>query len=278
MAKKIEITAPAKVNLFLHVIGKRLDGYHLLQSINAFTDFGDDIIIEPSNHYNLEIEGEFSVANDQNNLVTRAVHALSDAISIPPDVSIHLRKNIPYGAGLGGGSSDAATVIKALLNLWDTTITKNQLDKILLCLGADVPACYQAKACLMEGVGEIVRPIENFAPLHAVLVYPRHVSPTHNIFQDFSQNFSDEITNIGHDVEFLKNQKNDLTAAAVKNMPLIDEVKKIIRDQKQCIFSRMTGSGSACFGIFENQQSAVKAAQIIKIKHPDWWVKSCILS
>jgi 4-diphosphocytidyl-2-C-methyl-D-erythritol kinase len=278
MHGKIDIIAPAKVNLFLHITGKRDDGYHLLQSLNSFTDFGDNITLQESNDYNLTIDGEFAVPADDNNLVTKAVRSLAQATDKQPNIAIHVTKNIPFGAGLGGGSSDAASVIKALLQFWNISLPPEKIQLILRSLGADVPACYHAQACLMEGIGDVITPIENFPPHHAVLVYPNQTSHTENIFKNFSPPYSDKITTMSGDLAFLRNQKNDLKATAAENVKVIDDVLRAIEQQQECFLSRMTGSGSACFGLFKNQQSVIEACERIKATHKDWWVKACILS
>ena len=281
----IKIIAPAKVNLFLHVVGKTDNGYHNLQSLIAFGDDGDTITITPSAEFRFSFDSTTEhLPTDENNLVICAAKLLASALGKDLNCHIHLTKNIPIGAGLGGGSSDAAATIKGLLEFWKTEIDSETLNTLLLSLGADVPSCYQAIACYFEGVGEIITPLNNFPTINALLVYPNAHSSTQDVFKQYQRNFSTPITlpTDFHDdkalIDFLKTQENDLSPAAIKNIPDIQKVLNALADTDDCQIARMTGSGSACFALFKTAKQARDAKHIIQKQFPDYWVKNTSLS
>lgn len=276
----IKIHAPAKINLTLQVTGKREDGYHLLHSLVYFSDFGDDVTITPHHGFKFTIDSDFAdVPTDNNNLVIRTAQKLSTYYELPLDCHIHLNKIIPMGAGLGGGSTDAAATAKALLKFWNITSDKNELSALLLTLGADVPVCYHAQPCCFEGIGDIITPIENAPKLHAVLVYPNEHSSTPEIFKNFDQGFaSTQNFSQNNDLlEFIKTSSNDLTSAAIKTTPSIEQVLKQITVTQDCVLSRMSGSGSCCFGLYQTEKSAQAAAKEIQKERPRWWVRPVLL-
>ncbi len=280
MTNKVTVHAPAKVNLFLQVVGRNADDYHLLQSMVMFADYGDDITVEASDIFSLNINGRHF--DDSNNSVIKAAHALSTALNIPPNIAITLNKNIPIGAGLGGGSSDAAATMKALLQFWDTSFERNELDTLLLSLGADVPSCYHATACYFEGIGERITPLTLSAPLHAVLINPEQSCSTQKIFKNYSSEFSDPVdlptrfTTCEEVIEFLQNQKNDLTAPAIRTLPIIKDILEILETHKP-LLSRMSGSGATCFAIFKSNEEATHCALTLRKTHPTFWVEAVSL-
>ena len=209
----VKIIAPAKINLFLHLISKREDGYHNLQSLVTFANFGDTITITPNNEFKFSFESTSeNMPTNENNLVICAANLLADALHKDLNLAIHLTKNIPIGAGLGGGSSDAAATIKGLLRFWNEDINQEELDNILLDLGADVPACYYAQPCYFEGIGEIIKPVQSLPTLHAVIIHPNKHCSTKEIFEKYDSNFSNAMSlpenfnNSDSLIEFLKEQ------------------------------------------------------------------------
>lgn len=272
------IIAPAKVNLFLHITGKRDDGYHLLQSLVAFADIGDEIKVEEADSFSLSMNNQ-DIPVDENNLVTQAVEKTANALNREPNIKVTLYKEIPAGAGLGGGSSDAAATIKALQTLWDEQLGEEELASILIGLGADVPVCYEASGCFVKDIGETITLLPSFPPMPAVLVHPNVFCATEKVFENFSASFSSPVT-IPEDfdsIDFLKEQRNDLTDAAQMIAPEIKDVLAIIEKQDGCKLSRMTGSGSACFGLFKTRSDAENAADTIQKEKPDWWVRPVLL-
>ena len=281
--KDLKIIAPAKVNLFLHVTGKRKDGYHLLQSLVTFANYGDNLTITPAEHFSITIDNPFTALDEENNLVTRAANTLAQTLQKDLDCNIHLTKKIPIGAGLGGGSADAATTIKGLLQYWNESISGSQLDEILVSLGADVPICYQNQSAIIQGIGEEIIPLPSLPDLPTLLVYPNKFCPTIDIFKTYEKDFSSPIPipekfTVKEDLyDFLKQQTNDLTQAACHQIPTIKDVLTLINKQQGCALSRMSGSGSSCFGLFDNVENSQAAALSIQKENPDWWVQPVIL-
>jgi len=283
MPYSFDVLAPAKINLFLHVSGRKDNGYHTLQSHIMFADVGDKITIQPSNEYRLNIKGTFSKGLEvEENLVKKAVYGFCDLINHPPHFHITLNKNIPIGAGLGGGSSDAASVIRGLIHILDTDTGTINLSPLLKALGADVPACFYGQSCLVEGIGEHISPLPT-QQLHALLVYPDTHCSTAQIFKNLNGEFSTTIKidrnfSTAHDlISFIKDQRNDLASPAMAEFPEIIQCLTILEEQNNSLLTRMSGSGSTCFNLFENIEDAEKSAHIIQQKYPDWWVKPVTL-
>ena len=275
--------APAKINLSLHITGQRNDGYHLLDSLIAFADYGDVIDVRPAAGFSFKADGLFAKdlpANDADNLSVKAAHYLGRILQKELNLSLHLTKNIPIGGGLGGGSSDAAATIKKLLRFWNTEIDKEKLNKILFELGADTPVCYAGNAAHVTGIGEIITPVPSIPDMPAILIYPNKFCSTAEIFKNFQQPFSTpdplptEFNGREEFYNFLKKQKNDLTSAALAHIPEIKSVLDIIQVQEGCALSRMSGSGSTCFGLFDTKKNSELAAEKIKRAHPELWLQA----
>ena len=285
VSDRIKLIAPAKVNLFLHVLGKNENNYHNLQSLITFTDFGDEIIISPADEFKFLFDSTAdNLPHDENNLVICAAKALAGALNKPLNCHIHLTKNIPIGAGLGGGSSDAAATVKGLLKFWNTQIDDKTLAPLLLNLGADVPCCYYNAPCYIEKTGEDITPIMNLPTLYGVLIYPNAHCSTQDIFEQYDSNYSSEITlptsfeNEDDLLTFLLSQKNDLTPAAIKNIPDIKDIITAIESQNGHLLSRMSGSGSACFGVFKTKEQSLQAVQNILSENKNWWGQAVTIS
>ncbi len=283
--KPLEIFAPAKINLFLHVTGRNSKNYHLLQSLVAFADFGDKIIISPSDEFKFSFDSTAeNLPLDDNNLVITATNLLCDYLDIKPNVHIHLNKNIPIGAGLGGGSSDAAATIKGLLKFFNKEIPADDLNDLLLSLGADVPVCYHGKACYFDGIGENITPIQQFPTLHALLVYPSQHCATQEIFAAYDSDFSTEtqyktkFQDTSAVIEYLEDHQNNLTSAAVENIPDIQTILTTLQTQDNVSLTRMSGSGSCCFALFENHADLITAKNKIHQDHDHWWIQDVLLS
>lgn len=288
----VEMTAPAKVNLNLHVTGRRDDGYHLLQSLVAFTNFGDKVEIYPADSYALDITGPFAAsfldgAAVQDNLITRAVMALGDMFGQTTGVSIRLVKNIPLGAGLGGGSADAAAVIRGMLQFWSgqgiemPVVDMTALAPLLLSLGADVPVCYHGRDCFFEGIGDDIHPLVTAIPkMDILLVYPQKICSTPAVFKGFDTAFiTQDIRRDGFDdrpdfLSYLQETQNSLSAPAISQIPEIARILQLLEQQQGCSLSRMSGSGSCCFGLFDDTALCQQGADAIRRAHPEWWVQT----
>ena len=277
----IERIAHAKINLALHVTGKREDGYHLLDSLVVFSDFGDRISISearnPSSLVSLAIDGPFAVGLESgaNNLVSRAALSLGYEITKyrgkPTPVDIRLTKNLPIASGIGGGSADAAATLLALNEFWDSEI---DLMPIAKTLGADIPMCLHSKPLRAQGIGDEVTLLEAKQPLHMILVNPNLEVPTPAIFKHLAdkQNapmFEKAISTMPP-IRDIKNLRNDLQKPAVEIEPAIEAVLAAIAETNAQLV-RMSGSGATCFGLYETLPEAQKAAKLIKTQNPDWW-------
>lgn len=274
----INILAPVKINTFLHITGKTLENYHTLQSHVLFGDIGDNIVIEESDSLKLSFNGPFSqTLTAEDNLITRAVKTLSVLCEKDPFFDITLEKNVPIGAGLGGGSSDAAAVIKTLLKFWNISPPSEDLDRLLLSLGADVPVCFKSQSYFVEGIGEQLRPVLCDA-IHAVLIYPDQQTVTKDVFSKISPPYSHAIEiPASITVEFLKDQQNNMTEAAIKISPLIRSCLKTLEEIPEITLARMSGSGSTCFGLCNTKEQAHKISKTLQERYPSWWIKAVTL-
>lgn len=271
---KFSLSAPAKINLFLHVTGKRTDGYHTLQSAIDFLDFGDVLHFEPAENFSLALhyhdpffEG---MIEHNDNLITRTINMMAAHYNRAPNFKISVEKNIPIGAGLGGGSADAAAAIKGLLKIWDIVPNEEELRPLMMRLGADIPVCYHGISAMVEGVGELVKPYQADHSPHALLLYPYKFCSTAKIFSGLKPPYAKE----RNDFQTLSNTRNDLTPSATQHIPEIAQMIEILSTQQGCRLARMSGSGSACFGLFDDEHEMQKDAQLIKEKRPDIWMQT----
>lgn len=289
MVRHIRVSAPAKINLTLRITGKRPDGYHLLDSLVAFADIGDVIEVFEASRFSFDVSGPFAsgflpeevdTASASGNIAVRAAQALALAEGRTLDISIHLTKNLPLASGLGGGSADAAAVIRALQKLWGLSADAPYLPALFTSLGADVPVCWRCVPQRVRGVGEILEDAPSFPPLSVVLVNPLKPCPTADVFrrhQGFHEalpSFPASFETVHRFVEFLDGQGNDLLPAALQIVPAISECLDALNDQTGCLLSRLSGSGATCFGIFEDARQAQQAAGIISHRFPGWWVQA----
>ena len=253
--------APAKVNLTLHVTGRRADGRHALDSVVAFADLGDEVTVGPGD--GLAVHGPFAagVPTDGRNLVLRALAAAGLRRAVTID------KRLPHPGGIGGGSSDAATVLRLAGAALGTDA--------LMALGADVPVCLAGRASRMRGAGEVVEPLA-LPPLAAVLVHPGLHLPTGEVFAALERR-----DNPGHGdrpgadaLGWLAAQRNDLEAPAIRLAPGVADALAAIRATGAAV-ARMSGSGATCFGLYRDGAQAARAAAALD--RPGWWVRACTL-
>jgi len=267
-----KIFAPAKINLALHVTGQRSDGYHLLDSLVAFVDLGDQIIAAPAVQSSLTVTGPFAegVPADGTNLVLKAA-----ALAGRP-MALTLDKHLPPASGIGGGSADAAATLRAAARLGIQPVTADQA----LSLGADVPVCLRSKPVRMSGIGEGLTPVVMPA-LHLVLVNPRVEVSTPEVFARLERKdnmpMPDKLPRWPDTlafVDWLSTQRNDLERPAVKLVPEIAAALAALALAPKVQMVRMSGSGATCFGLFEDRLSADAAAAQMAASNPWWWVKS----
>ena len=274
--------APAKLNLYLHVTGRRADGYHLLDSLAAFSDIGDRLSVAPAPRLTLEITGPFArdLAEDdpRKNLVWRAAEALAARLDRVPDVALTLEKNLPVASGIGGGSSDAAAALKALAAHWQASLDEQTLCAIAAELGADVPVCVVARASFFGGIGDEIVPAPPLPPAPLLLVNPGIALPTASVFRARQGAFSPPArfaaapASVAELAALLKERRNDLTDAAIGIVPAIGTVLARLAAQPGAFLARMSGSGATCFALFETTAAAEAAAASLKLEQPRWWV------
>lgn len=273
--------ARAKLNLYLHVVGRRADGYHLLDSLVAFADIADRIAAAPAPRLSLAIAGPFAgglAANDSNNLVWRAADALARKLGRSPGAALTLEKNLPVASGIGGGSSDAAATLKALAELWHADLDEQALCDIGVTLGADVPVCIAARNSWLGSTGERVEAAPKLPPVALVLVNPGIALPTASVFKARRGEFSApaRFTQVPADAAalaaLLAERRNDLTAAAIEQVPAIAIVLERLAAVKGALLARMSGSGATCFALFATSDAAEAAARELHAEARGWWV------
>lgn len=274
--------ARAKVNLYLHVAGRRSDGYHILDSLVAFADFGDELTVKAASDLSLSVDGDGAaeLPLDESNLVLAAASALRNACHITTGAALSLHKILPIAAGLGGGSADAAAALRLLCRHWELRLDDARLQRLALALGADVPVCLAGKPARMQGIGEALTPLADFPELPVLLVNPGRALATPDVFRatrrhsgtaDWpSAGFSDS----DRLMDFLDGCGNDLQPAAQTLVPEIAVVIDALATCKGCTLARMSGSGATCFGLFTDHSDAREAEQRMCAVHPEWWVKA----
>ncbi|GAA4225657.1 4-diphosphocytidyl-2-C-methyl-D-erythritol kinase [Sagittula marina] len=287
--KRAKVHAPAKINLTLHVTGQRDDGYHLLDSLVVFAPVHDTLDMNfDTSDLSMTVEGPEAdgVPTDMANLVLRAADILGEHLAA------HLTKNLPPASGMGGGSADAAAVLRALLlrtlppeaTLDD--IVAQLLQKIqaleLHALGADVPMCMLNMPMHVRGIGEQMTPLGGIPPINALLVNPRRAVSTPEVFRAMTTRDNPPMPEIptlpdaAALIAFLKDMRNDMQVAAKAIEPSIGDVLTTLERTPGCGLARMSGSGASCFGLFADisDEELAKTAQTIRRAHPDWWVAS----
>lgn len=282
----LSCAAPAKINLYLHVTGRRDDGYHLLDSLVAFAGIHDMLTVTGAEDLSLVIDGDFTdrIPADDGNLVMRAARALAQAAGIEAHAAMTLTKRLPVASGIGGGSADSAAALKALSRLWAIEPGDDEMATLALGLGADVPVCLGGKAAFMSGIGEKIVPAPTLPAASVVLVNPGAALSTAAVFGALGGDFS------GPDGRFdyaprdarelasiLARRGNDLQVPAIGLMPAIGDVLAVLAASDNVLLARMSGSGATCFGLFAEPGEAAGAALAISAARPEWWVKAASL-
>ncbi|GAA2852669.1 4-diphosphocytidyl-2-C-methyl-D-erythritol kinase [Aminobacter aminovorans] len=269
--------APAKINLALHVTGRRHDGYHLLESLVVFAELGDRITVAAAAEESFVVDGPFAtdVPVDGGNLVLKARDALRTAFPqhTTQPVAIALEKNLPVASGIGGGSSDAAAALRALSRLWRLPADASELARLALPLGADLPMCLAGHPLIARGIGEQLDPVRHFPCLPMVLVNPGIAVATPSVFQALKRRENPPLAPLDSAdtvLDWLTISRNDLEPPAISVEPSIAEVLAALRSSGAS-FARMSGSGATCFGIFDGNAAAARAAAAISAEHPGWF-------
>lgn len=268
--------AHAKVNLWLNVVGRRADGYHLLESLVAFADLADTLEAAPSDRLTLAIDGPAAaaLAAEPDNLVLQAARRLADRAGVAPRAALRLTKNIPVAAGLGGGSADAAAALHALVDLWRLAVPVEELFDLAGGLGADVPMCLAGRTAIASGVGERLAAAPPLPPCAILLVNPRVALSTAEIFAARAGGFSQAgpvapaWPDFAGFVDALAARGNDLTEAAVRLRPAVGDVLAFLRATAGVRYAAMSGSGATCFALYASEAEARAAAARVPAA---WW-------
>jgi 4-diphosphocytidyl-2-C-methyl-D-erythritol kinase len=282
MQDVLKETARAKLNLALHVLGRRMDGYHELDSIVAFTTFGDILALQRADEDTLAVTGPFAadVPLGPENLVSQTVQrarTLYEAcgVALPP-LAITLEKNIPVAAGLGGGSADAAAAMRLIMKQMRSDLPKADLFAELIGLGADVPVCYRQQACRMQGIGELIKPLSKPQKGHLVLVNPLKPCATSEVFRALGlapgQNHK-----FGINIEVPSRWRNDLQEPAIAVLPEIAQMLDELALLPGVGRVGMTGSGATCFAFSPSEETSHAMAKALAGAHPQWWVMATSL-
>lgn len=288
MHQNIIEAAPAKINLTLHVTRRRDDGYHDLESLVVFADLGDELTAQRADSDSLAISGPFAAAlgANSNNLVLRALTAFRARWPGrgPQGLAIHLTKNLPVAAGIGGGSADAAAALRLMAGLSPEPVPLGELADLAATLGADVPACLLSRPLVARGVGEILAPLAQFPEAHVVLVNPLVAVATADVFRRLRAHdnypmpaLPEPLTRPAQLGLWLAETRNDLQPPAVKIVPVIGDIIADLAEAQGCILARMSGSGATVFGLFGSAGQAHQAAQHMRERNPDHWVAAAPL-
>jgi 4-diphosphocytidyl-2-C-methyl-D-erythritol kinase len=278
ISPKVQRIARAKVNLALHVVGRRADGYHLLDSLVAFADFGDVVTVEPAPSLSLSITGPMAagLSAGSDNLVLKAAQMLGS----PLGAAITLEKRLPIASGIGGGSADAAATMQALGALWGCALPDAGQ---VLALGADVPVCLAGQSCRMAGIGDQISPIA-LPPAHLVLVNPGVGLSTAAVFGALLCRDNPPLPPAAPMPDavalaaYLGHCRNDLEAPALSLVPQIGAVLAALQGQTGCLLARMSGSGATCFGLFASASAAEAAATDLRAQSGAWWVQATTMA
>jgi 4-diphosphocytidyl-2-C-methyl-D-erythritol kinase len=278
----IALAAPAKINLTLQVLGRRADGYHLLDSLVAFASLHDVLRVEAADALTLSVEGptaaDLAASLQGDNLVLRAARRLAEAAGIAaPTAALALHKTLPVAGGIGGGSADAAAALLALAQLWRLDLDAAALAALALPLGADLPVCLASRPMRMSGIGERLEAAPALPPLGLLLVNPRVALPTAAVFRALNDAFgpATALTYRPGDapslLAALRAGRNDLEAPARRLAPVIGEVLAALTALPGARLARMSGSGATCFALFDDEAAAVAAGGVLQAGARGWW-------
>ena len=284
----------AKVNLTLRVVGRRVDGYHDLESVVAFADCADRLTLTPGPAFSLQATGPMANACGEvaDNLVLKAARLLAERVADLELGAFALEKVLPVAAGIGGGSADAAAALRLLARLNELSFDDARLAEVALLTGADVPVCLSSHACDMTGVGEGLLPLA-LPKLPAVLVNPNVPVATKDVFQALGLRngellvgatdvleapvWPDEGASIADWIAALSAVGNDLEAPAKRIQPLIGDVLQALGETQGALLARMSGSGATCFALFASAADSASARKNLRAKFPNWWISETTL-
>lgn len=285
---KITAKSFAKINLFLEIIGKNANNYHIIDSLMAFIDIYDVIEVEkldnnsqktlPKSKIDLEIIGKQNLkflGNKEDNILIKTTDLMAKKFNFIPNIKIKLEKNIPIAAGLGGGSANAATLVEILIKLYNLKISQQKLLEIALEIGSDVPFCLHKKIAQIGGIGDKITDIKIDKPkLYLLIINPKILVNTGKIFQNYQ--FIKKNTQNQHKndlIDIIKTRKNHLQAVAEEFCPQISKILENLRLQRNIISAKLSGSGATCFGIFDKKKDLETAFCNLKVVFPEFYIK-----
>lgn len=290
MTAEISIFAPAKLNLYLHVTGRKPDGYHELDSLVAFASIGDQIVLRAAERFLFALEGPQAAAlaheDVSTNLAVRAAESLAGLSGNALRVAITLVKKLPVASGIGGGSSDAAAALRALARHWGIDVADPRLLQAAAQHGQDVPVCLNPDANNYMTADGVI-PAPRLPRADIVLVNPNKALPTPAVFKEFKNGgypfsplsrLETGPATVQDLVAALKKRGNDLYAPACHLMPEIADIVAMLGGTAGCLLARMSGSGATCFGVYDSSVAATAAAAQIKKARPDWWVEAGVMN
>lgn len=282
--------APAKINLSLHVLGRRPDGLHDLESLVAFAGAGDTLRFEPGGPLRLRVSGPMAPAAgpDTDNLVLKASRALADRVPGLTLGGFHLVKRLPVAAGIGGGSSDAAAALRLLARCNGLAPDDPRLFEAAQATGADVPVCLEPRARMMRGIGERLGAAMRLAPLPVVLVNAGIALETRHVFAGLALKPGQAVGRPAHPglalnagravlLDLLHATRNDMEGAARALSPAVGLGLELLAGTAGARLARMSGSGATCFAIYDDCRAAARAAQTLRLLQPGWWIKPTML-
>ncbi len=278
-------TAPAKVNLTLKVLGRRSDGFHELSSLVAFAALGDTLQLAPGAELSLSVTGAFSANLDADNLVLQAAHLVSEMCGGVQTGAFALVKNLPVAAGLGGGSADAAAALRLIGRANPGVVTGKIMEQAAVRLGSDVLVCLMSHAAMMRGRGERLIPVKHLPALDVVLINPGAPLAAGDVYAALdapslddtptdNDRYEMQFSSVGGLQTYISKAGNDLQPSAIQLAPVIGDVLSALSHEEGCGLAQMSGSGSTCFGIFNNAGHAAGARERLRKAHPDWWIVS----
>ena len=280
---RLQLAAPAKLNLYLHIAGRRDDGYHRVDSLIAFAETGDIVTVTPARDLTLVVDGPFAAAlpPSEDNLVLRAAAQLRARASVASGAAITLTKNLPVASGIGGGSADAAATLRLLCRLHGREVEQHALASLGLCIGADVPVCLDSGPAMMWGKGELIERMDTLPDFWFVLVNPGVAVSTASVFAALNAPplaekeagpVMPQFADVTALAQWLDAHGNDMERSAMKIAPAIFDAATALAATRDCRVARMSGSGATCFGIYDDEKAARAAETALRIVHPDWWV------
>lgn len=288
MMERLSEQAAAKVNLTLGIRGKRPDGYHEVESLVLFADYGDTLTFEPAGDFSLTVDGPFAGALDgPDNLIEKAALSYAHLTGRPAGGAFHLTKRLPVAAGIGGGSADAAAAFRLLRRHYGDPESLTALLPAAKTIGADVPVCLVSRACFMTGIGERLHPLSSVEPIPAILVNPMQPLSTAPVFRalesgplpdDFVETEPPRLASLDDILAYAAAHANDLERPARGILPVIDDVLGLLNALPCALLGRLSGSGPTCFALFREMNEAESAAAAIARERPGWWVRAVRLA